>query len=94
MLHKVFPTTGFAGNAVVSANATCYFLPFCMDLSASLHHGVVSGGISFAEARNKLEFTSSAALAGVNSGNIQLEVVSMNFSTLTIRGGKVHVSHS
>jgi len=88
-ISKVFPTAGFPGDG--PRVVPCYWLPFCVSLQAALTQGVVSGGLAFSS-RDRLQFTSGAALAAVN--NINLECVTLSFSTLKISNGKCQVFHS
>ena len=90
-ITKVFSTAGFAGDGPRTIPA--YWLPFCVSLQAGLTQGVVSGGLAFSS-RDRLQFTASAALAAVNAGNINLEAVTLSFSTLKISNGKCQVFHS
>jgi hypothetical protein len=91
LITKVFPTAGFAGDGPRTIPA--YWLPFCVSLQAALTQGVVSGGLAFSS-RDRLQFTSGAALAAVNAGAINLEAVTLSFSTLKISNGKCQVFHS
>jgi hypothetical protein len=68
-----------------------YFLPFGADLHHAIEQGINSGGLAMSS-RDRLTFTCGPQLAAVS--NINLEVVSLSFSTLCIKNGKCYVYHA
>ena len=87
--NQVFSSTGLPSDAVKTVPV--YFLPFGADLHHAIEQGINSGGLAMSS-RDRLTFTCGPQLAAV--GNVNLEVVSLSFSTLCIKNGKCYVYHA
>ena len=85
----MFLSTGLPSNAVKTVPV--YFLSFGADLHHAIEQGINSGGLAMSS-RDILTFTCAPQLAAVS--NIDLEVVSLSFSTLRIKNGKCYVYHA
>jgi hypothetical protein len=70
-----------------------YFIPFSLSLASLFAHGTSTGGLKLSS-RDKLDIVASATMASTNSGNIQIDIGSINSTWMDISRGKVRMAKS
>jgi hypothetical protein len=70
-----------------------YFIPFSLSLASLFAHGTSTGGLKLSS-RDKLDIVASATMASTNSGNIQIDIGSINPAWMDISRGKVRMAKS
>ena len=67
-----------------------YYIPFCMSLASAFAHGTATGGLKLSS-RDRVDVVFSSAAAAVNSGAVQLDIISINYAFMDVRRGKIRM---
>ena len=87
----IFRGTGFPSDTARVIDV--YFFPFCVSLASALHDGTHTGGLKLTS-RDRADFVCSQAMASLNSGAIQFEIVSLNYAVFEVKNGRIRTIKS